>query len=82
VGFGFCGWDTAEAVHEALLVEPVDEVDGDQFDVGQGAQRAATKRRVCADAFVLVEPDGGLGQDVVPGRRMRSIPLVISELSG
>ena len=35
VGLGFGGWDTAQAVHEALLVVPGDVVGGDEFDVGQ-----------------------------------------------
>ena len=39
-----------------------DVVGGDQFNVGQSA---AAKRGVGPDAFVLVEPDGGLGQRVI-----------------
>ena len=41
LSFGFGGWNTAQAVHTALLVVPGDVVGGDEFDVGQGAQRAA-----------------------------------------
>lgn len=67
MGFGFGGWDTTEAVHEALLVVPGDVVGGDEFDVGEGAQRATSERGIRADAFVLVEPDCGLGQRVVVG---------------
>jgi len=39
VGFG--GWDTAEAVHEAVVVVSGDVVGGDEFDIAEGAQRAA-----------------------------------------
>jgi hypothetical protein len=67
LGFGLGGWDTAEAVHEALLVVPGHVVGGDQFNVGQSAQWAPAKRGVGADAFVLVEPDSGLGQSVIVG---------------
>ena len=67
LGLGFSGWDTAEAVHEALLVVPGDVVGGDVFDVGQGVQRAATKRGIGPDALVLVESDRGLGQRVIVG---------------
>jgi len=44
VGLGFGGWDTAQAVHEALLVVPGDVVGGDEFDVAPCAQQAAPKR--------------------------------------
>ena len=67
VGFGLGGWDTAKTVHEALLVVPGHVVGGDEFDVGQVAQKPAAKRRVGTDAFVLVEPDCGLGQSVIVG---------------
>ncbi len=40
---GLSGWDAPEAVHEALMVEPVDVVGGDQLDVGQGVQRTASE---------------------------------------
>ena len=43
-GFRFGGWDTSEAVHEALLVVPGDVVCGDELDVGEVAQRAAPER--------------------------------------
>ncbi len=64
-GLGFGGWDASESMHEALLVEPGDIVGGEVLDIAQGVQRAAAKRRIRSDAFVLVEPDGGLGQRVV-----------------
>jgi len=67
VGLGFGGWDTAQAVHEALLVVPGDVVGGDVFDVAEGAQRAVSQRRIGADALVLVEPDRDLGQRIVVG---------------
>jgi len=70
--FGFGGWDTAKTVHEALLVVPGHVVGGDEFDVGEVAQKPAAKRRVGTDAFVLVEPDGGLGQSVSVGITHRS----------
>jgi hypothetical protein len=35
-----------------------------------------------ADEFVLERSDGGLGQRVVPSDQLRSIPSLISELSG
>ncbi len=40
VGFGLGGWDAAEAVHQALLVEPSEVVGGDDLDVALVAQRA------------------------------------------
>ena len=40
-GFGWCG--AAEAVHEPLVVEPVDPVSGDVLDVGEGTQRATSE---------------------------------------
>ena len=33
LGLGFGGWDSTEAVHEALLVVPGDVVGGEVFDV-------------------------------------------------
>jgi hypothetical protein len=41
---GFGGWDAAEAVHEALLVEPRHVVGGDELDVAERAQRTASER--------------------------------------
>jgi hypothetical protein len=49
-GFGLGGWDTAKTEHEALLVVPGEVVGGDEFDVGEGAQRARgelVNRRGC-----------------------------------
>jgi hypothetical protein len=59
LGLSFGGWDSSDAVHEALLVVLMwvivssgavtrrwcrgDEVGGDVFDVAEGAQRAAAK---------------------------------------
>lgn len=51
----------------ALLVVPGDVVCGDVLDITHRAQRAAAKRRVRPDAFVLVKPDRGLGQRVIAG---------------
>jgi hypothetical protein len=48
-------------------VVPGDVVSGEVIDVAEGAQRAAAKRGIRADALVLVEPDRGLGQRVVVG---------------
>jgi hypothetical protein len=39
--FGFGGWDTAKTVHPALPVVPGEVVSGDEFDIGEGAQRVA-----------------------------------------
>jgi hypothetical protein len=64
---GFGGWDSPEAVHEALLVVPAEVVGGDELDVAEDAQRAAPERRVSSDALVLVQADSGLGQGVVIG---------------
>src|SRR6202051_3349941 len=64
-GFGFGGWDPAEAVHEAPLVAPGDVVGSDVFDVAEGVQRAAAKRGIRPDALVLVESDRGLRQRIV-----------------
>ena len=41
---GFGGCDAAEAVHEALLVEPRHVVGGDELDVAERAQRTASER--------------------------------------
>ena len=38
VGLGFGGWDTAQPVHEALLVVPGDVVGCDVFHVAEGAR--------------------------------------------
>src|SRR5512132_2420258 len=67
LGLSFGGWDSSEAVHEALLVVPGYVVGGDVFDIGQRVQRASAKRRIGPDALVLVEPDRGLGQGIVVG---------------
>ncbi len=67
VGFGFGGWDSAEAVHEALLVVQGDVIGSDEFDVAQGVQWAAAKRGIRPDALVLVESDRGLGQSIIVG---------------
>jgi len=36
LGFGFCGWASAEAVHEPAGVVPVHPGGGDLFEVGEG----------------------------------------------
>jgi hypothetical protein len=46
VEIGFGGWDTAEAVHEAVAVVSGEIVGGDEFDIAEGAHRAAAKRGV------------------------------------
>jgi hypothetical protein len=46
LGFGFGGWDSSGAVHEALFAVPGDVVGDEVFDVAEGAQKAATKRRI------------------------------------
>ena len=67
LGLSFGGWDSSEAVHEALLVVPGYVVGGEVFDVAEGVQGAIAKRRIGPDALVLVEPDRGLGQRIVVG---------------
>ena len=67
LGLGFGGWDSFEAVHEAVLVVPGYVVGGEVFDVAQGVQGAIAKRRIGPDALVLVEPDRGLGQRIIVG---------------
>jgi hypothetical protein len=63
VGFG--RWDTAEAVHEAVVVVPVRPRRGELLKVGQGGERSALKWGALAHAFGLVQADGGLGEGVV-----------------
>ena len=82
LGLSFGGWDSSEAVDEALLVVPGNVVGGEVFEVAEGAQGAAAKRRIGPDALVLVEPDRGLGQRIVQSRQLRSIPSLVSELFG
>lgn len=66
-GLCFGGRHPAEAMHEALLVEPGHVLGGDELDVAEVAQRSAPEGRVGADALVFVQPDGGLGEGVVVG---------------
>ena len=49
-GFGFGGWDTAEAVHETALVVPSDVVGGDQPDMDKApaADETAAHGRISA----------------------------------
>jgi hypothetical protein len=42
LGLGW--WDSAEAVHEALLVVPADVVGGDQLDISEVAERTTSQR--------------------------------------
>jgi hypothetical protein len=55
-----------EAV-QAVVVVPVDVVEGDLLDVGDGAQWAGAERGVSADGFVLVQADDGFGGGVEGG---------------
>ncbi len=50
-----------------LVFVPADPPGGEHLDADQAVQWAASKRCVITDCFVLVEPDGGLGQGVVVG---------------
>jgi len=59
VGLGFGGWASAEAVHEPVVVVPGHPGRGGLFEVGQGGEWSVPKRGVLADAFGLVQPDGG-----------------------
>ena len=43
-GLGFGGCDASEAVHEAVVVEPGDPFGGDQLDVAEVAEWAASER--------------------------------------
>ena len=54
-------------VHQPAGVVPVHPVGGDHLQVRQPLQRPSAERRVGSDAFVLVEPDRGLGERVVEG---------------
>jgi hypothetical protein len=63
-------WDTGEAVHESLLAGPGDVIGTDQFNIGEGAQRAAAKRGIGADTCVLVQPDG-VSANALPRHRPR-----------
>ncbi len=60
----------------AFGVEPQHPLGGRQLDLVD-----VTPGPLPANEFVLERPDGGLGQRVVQRGRMRSIPLMISELS-
>ena len=71
------GGEVVEVLVRAFGVEPLHPFGGAEFDLVDVAPRALP-----ADEFVLERPDGGLGQSVVPRRQLRSIPSVISELSG
>ena len=82
LGLGFGGWDSSEAVDEALLVVPGNVVGGEVFDVAEGAQGAAAKRRIGPDALVLVEPDRGLGQRICSELSTALDPSLVSELFG
>ena len=76
-GLQFDGWDVAAVFVEAAVVEPVDPFGGGEFDFFDAAPGLAR-----FDQLGFVQAVYGLGQCVVPRRRMRSIPLVIRELSG
>ena len=69
--------EVVEVFVRAVSVEPEHPFGGAKFhmvDVAPGA--------LPADEFVLERSDGGLGQRVVPSDQLRSIPSLISELSG
>jgi hypothetical protein len=74
--------DTAQAVHKALLVVPGDVVSGDEFDIGQGAQRAATKQSARMHSFLnslIVVSASGLSYASptlrIEGRRLESVSV-------
>jgi hypothetical protein len=52
LSFGLGRWDAAKP-REPLLVAPGDGFGGDNFNIGESAQRAAAERRVSANTFVL-----------------------------
>ena len=67
LGLGFCGWTSAEAVHQPSLVVPGHPRRGDVLQVGEGADRPGAERGTLADALGLVEADRRLAQRVVEG---------------
>ena len=74
---GGFGGEVVEVLVGAFGVEPHDPLGGRQCDLVDVAPGALP-----ADEFVLERSDGGLGQRVVPSDQLRSIPSLISELSG
>ena len=60
--FEFGGWDAAEVVEQALVVEPVDPFECGELEVVEAAPGSAV-----ADEFGLVEPDDRFGERVVVG---------------
>ncbi len=63
-------WDVAAGAVESSVVEPVDVLQGGQFDVVEALPRAAA-----ADEFGLVETDEGLGGGV-------EAPISVKRLAG
>jgi hypothetical protein len=61
-GFEFCGCEVVVGFEDPAVVEPVDVVQGREFDVFDGAPWSLP-----ADQFGLEQPDDGLGQGVVVG---------------
>ena len=55
------------AVHQPLVVVPVDPGGGDLLHVAARAERAVAERRPVPGALGFVESDGGFGQGVVVG---------------
>ena len=72
VGFELGGWDAAEVVEDASVVEPVDPFERREFEVIEPAPRS-----LAPDEFGLVEAvhrlgervvDAPIGQELVSGR--------------
>ena len=60
VGFELGGWDAAVVFEEATVVEPVDPLEGGEFEVVEAAPWS-----LVADEFGLVEPVDRLGERVI-----------------
>ena len=71
------GGEVVEVFVRAVGVEPEDPFGGGELDVVDVPPGA-----LAANEFVLERPDRGLGQGIVPCRRLRLTSLVISELFG
>ena len=83
VCFELRGWDSAEVVKDAAVVEPVDPFEGGDFEVFEAAPGSFVSHE-----FGLVEAVDGLGESVVvgiaagaDGVRLPNSPEVLSRSS-
>jgi len=65
LGLGFCGWDSAKAVHKPALVVPAHPRGGHVLQVGEGVDRPAAKRGTLADTLGLIQPYSRLAQGII-----------------